>query len=161
MPANSSLSALEISLAGIIGRETVMRQYIDKVKPLYGYIVLDTAPTLDLMTVNELAVVESVKRFGVREPGLARPHPDGAGPSGASCELLFGNWRKRACQLAGLDAMPVIARELDDDQTPWAFATRGLLHTAAAFQADARLTAKVQPCLGGKGKRHHRRKQKR
>jgi chromosome partitioning protein len=60
MPANSNLSALEISLAGIIGRETVMRQYIDKVKPLYDYIVLDTAPTLDLMTVNALAAADSV-----------------------------------------------------------------------------------------------------
>jgi chromosome partitioning protein len=60
MPANSKLSALEISLAGIIGRETVLRQYIDKVKPLYDFIVLDTAPTLDLLTVNALADVASV-----------------------------------------------------------------------------------------------------
>jgi ParB family chromosome partitioning protein len=55
-------------------------------------------------------LVESVKRFGVREPGLARPHPDGVG-----YELLCGNRRKRACQLAGLEKMPVIIRELDDD----------------------------------------------
>jgi len=60
MPANSNLSALEISLAGIIGRETVLRQYIDKVKPLYDFIVLDTAPTLDLLTVNALAAADSV-----------------------------------------------------------------------------------------------------
>jgi chromosome partitioning protein len=60
MPANSNLSALEISLAGIIGRETVLRQYIDKVKPLYDFIVLDTAPTLDLLTINALAAADSV-----------------------------------------------------------------------------------------------------
>ena len=60
MPANSNLSALEISLAGIIGRETVLRQYISKVKPMYDYIILDTAPTLDLLTINVLAAADSV-----------------------------------------------------------------------------------------------------
>ncbi|GHU36648.1 hypothetical protein FACS1894105_07340 [Clostridia bacterium] len=60
-------------------------------------------------------LVESVKRFGVREPGLARPHPDGTGTSGAGYELLCGNRRKHACQLAGFDKMPVIIRDLDDD----------------------------------------------
>jgi ParB family chromosome partitioning protein len=53
-------------------------------------------------------LVESVKRFDVRESGLARLHPDG------SYELLCGNRRKRACELAGLTTMPVIIRELDD-----------------------------------------------
>ena len=52
-------------------------------------------------------LAESVKRFGVREPGLARPNPDGG------YELLCGNRRKRACQLAGLEKMPVIVREMD------------------------------------------------
>jgi chromosome partitioning protein len=60
MPANSNLSALEISLAGIIGRETVLRQYICDVRPLYDYIVIDTAPTLDLLTINALAAADSV-----------------------------------------------------------------------------------------------------
>jgi ParB family chromosome partitioning protein len=52
---------------------------------------------------------ENIKRYGVREPGLARPRPNGG------YELLCGNRRKRACELAGLAAMPVIIRELDDD----------------------------------------------
>jgi chromosome partitioning protein len=60
IPANSNLSALEISLAGIIGRETVLRQYVEKVKLLYDYIILDTAPTLDLLTINALAAADSV-----------------------------------------------------------------------------------------------------
>jgi chromosome partitioning protein len=60
MPANSNLAALEISLAGIIGWETVLRQYIDKVKPYYDYIIIDTAPTLDLLTINTLAAADSV-----------------------------------------------------------------------------------------------------
>lgn len=54
-------------------------------------------------------LVKSVKQYGVREPGLARPRKDG------DYELLCGNRRKRACELAGIAAMPVIIRELDDD----------------------------------------------
>jgi len=54
-------------------------------------------------------LVRSVKRYGVREPGLARPRAEGG------YELLAGNRRKRACELAGIAAMPVIIREMDDD----------------------------------------------
>ncbi len=50
LPANNTLAGLEISLAGLIGRETVLRQYLDMVKAHYDYILLDTAPTLDLLT---------------------------------------------------------------------------------------------------------------
>ena len=56
--------------------------------------------------MNRLA--ESVKENGVREPGLARPRADGG------YELICGNRRKRASELAGLISMPVIIRELDD-----------------------------------------------
>jgi ParB family chromosome partitioning protein len=54
------------------------------------------------------ALVESIKQYGVREPGLARPRTDGG------YELLCGNRRKRACQIIGLTVLPVIIRELDD-----------------------------------------------
>ena len=54
-------------------------------------------------------LVRSIKRYGVREPGLARPREDGG------YELLCGNRRKRACELAEIPTMPVIIRELDDD----------------------------------------------
>ena len=50
----------------------------------------------------------SVEQYGVREPGLCRPRTEGG------YELLCGNRRKRACELAGLMTMPVIVRELDD-----------------------------------------------
>ncbi len=52
----------------------------------------------------------SVKAEGVREPGVARPRAEGG------YELLCGNRRKRACEIAGLATMPVIIRELDDYQ---------------------------------------------
>ena len=54
-------------------------------------------------------LVLSVKRYGVREPGLARPREDGG------YELLCRNRRKRACEIAGIPTMPVIIRELDDN----------------------------------------------
>ncbi len=60
-------------------------------------------------------LVKSVKQYGVREPGLVRPRRDGAGTTDTGYELVAGNRRKRACELAGLAAMPVIIREMDDD----------------------------------------------
>jgi len=60
LPTNSTLAGLEIALAGLIGRETVLRQYIDRVKPLYDYVIVDCAPSLDLLTINSLAAANSV-----------------------------------------------------------------------------------------------------
>ena len=47
-------------------------------------------------------LVDSVQKFGVLVPAIARPHPDGG------FELISGHRRKHACELAGLDFMPVI-----------------------------------------------------
>ena len=58
-------------------------------------------------TMSEM--VESVKQYGVLSPAIARPLPDGG------YELVSGHRRKRACELAGLETMPVIVREMDDD----------------------------------------------
>jgi len=60
LPANSSLTGIELALAPLIGRETVLRQYVEMVKPLYDFILIDTPPTLDLFTVNALAAADSV-----------------------------------------------------------------------------------------------------
>jgi len=53
---------------------------------------------------------ESVKKYGVLVPGLARPRADG------NYELVAGNRRKLASELAGRTTMPVIVREMDDDE---------------------------------------------
>ena len=53
--------------------------------------------------------VESVERFGVLVPAIARPDPEGG------YELVAGHRRHRACELAGKETIPVIVRELDDD----------------------------------------------
>ena len=60
MPANIRLSKTEILLAPEMERETKLRQYIDMVGPLYEYIVIDTSPSLGLMTVNALAASQKV-----------------------------------------------------------------------------------------------------
>jgi chromosome partitioning protein len=60
LPTNGSLTGIELALLQLIGRETILRQYIDKVKPNYDFIIIDTAPTLDLLTVNALAAADSV-----------------------------------------------------------------------------------------------------
>ena len=60
MPSNNGLAGMEIVLAPIMGRETVLRQYIDKVRSQYDYILIDTAPTLDLLAINALASADSV-----------------------------------------------------------------------------------------------------
>jgi ParB family chromosome partitioning protein len=56
-----------------------------------------------------IRLAENIKRYGVREPGLARPRADGG------YELISGNRRKRGCELAELPTMPVIVREMDDN----------------------------------------------
>lgn len=53
--------------------------------------------------------VESVKEVGVVVPAIARPR------EGGGYELIAGHRRKRACELAGLETMPVIVRDLDRD----------------------------------------------
>ena len=60
LPANSSLTGIELALAPLIGRETILKQYIELVSPMYDYILLDTAPSLDLLTINALAAANSV-----------------------------------------------------------------------------------------------------
>ena len=52
---------------------------------------------------------DSIREYGVLVPAIARPRPDGG------YELIAGHRRKRGCELAGLQTMPVIVRELDDD----------------------------------------------
>ena len=59
MPSNNQLAGMEIPLAPIMGRETVLRKYIDKVRGLYDYILIDIAPTLDLLAINALAAADS------------------------------------------------------------------------------------------------------
>ena len=53
--------------------------------------------------------MESVEQYGVLSPLIARPRPEGG------YEIISGHRRQHATQLAGLDALPVIVRQMDDD----------------------------------------------
>ena len=53
--------------------------------------------------------VESMEQYGVLSPLIARPRPEGG------YEIISGHRRQHAAQLAGLDALPVIVRQMDDD----------------------------------------------
>ena len=55
-------------------------------------------------------MVESIKRFGVLSPAVARQKEDGR------YELISGHRRKKACEFAGIEKMPVIIRNMDRDE---------------------------------------------
>lgn len=55
-------------------------------------------------------LMESIQKFGTLTPALARPLPEGG------YELISGHRRLAACQVLGIEAMPVIVREMSDDE---------------------------------------------
>ena len=60
MPANNSLTGIELVVAPLMGRETLIRKYLNKVKHLYDYCLIDTSPTLDILSINALAAADSI-----------------------------------------------------------------------------------------------------
>jgi ParB family chromosome partitioning protein len=54
--------------------------------------------------------VESITEYGVLHPALARPQ------AGGGYQLISGHRRKRACEIAGIESMPVVVRNLTDDE---------------------------------------------
>ena len=83
--------------------ETVQRIPLSDLHPFEGhpFKVLDD----DSMTET----VESIRQMGVTNPLIVRPDPDGG------YEIISGHRRHHAAELAGLDTLPVIVRQLDDD----------------------------------------------
>ena len=84
-------------------REQVQQIPIDELHPFtnHPFKVLDD----EAMT----RTVESIAQYGVLSPLIARPRPEGG------YEIISGHRRQHAAQLAGLDALPVIVRQMDDD----------------------------------------------
>ena len=60
VPANITLSGLEVSLVNAMSRETVLKQYLETVKGSYDFILLDCMPSLGMLTVNALAASDQV-----------------------------------------------------------------------------------------------------
>ena len=84
-------------------RERVQEIPLDQLKPFknHPFKVRDDQRMLD--------TVDSIREYGVLVPAIARPDPEGG------YELISGHRRKRGCEMGGLQTMPVIIRDLDDD----------------------------------------------
>ena len=85
-------------------REKVMEISLAELFPFknHPFKVLDDDSMMD--------TAESVKQYGVLVPAIARPREEGG------YELIAGHRRHRASELAGLETMPVIVRNMDDDE---------------------------------------------
>lgn len=60
LPGNIELSGLEISLTGVISRETILREYVNRAREIYDFIIIDCMPSLGMLTINALACADSV-----------------------------------------------------------------------------------------------------
>ncbi len=60
VPANITLSGLEVAMVNAMSRETILKQYLETVKDRYDFILLDCMPSLGMLTVNALAASDQV-----------------------------------------------------------------------------------------------------
>ena len=111
MPKNS----LNVSLKGADdifsteeSRQEQQREQVQQI-PIGELFPFKNHPFKVLDDESMQRTVESVKQYGVLSPLIARPRPEGG------YEIISGHRRQHAAQLAGLDALPVIVRNMDDD----------------------------------------------
>lgn len=60
VPANIGLAGLDIQLASVMSRETVLKRALEKFKPYYDYIIIDSNPALNLFTINTLCAADEI-----------------------------------------------------------------------------------------------------
>jgi chromosome partitioning protein len=60
VPSSLLLSAADLELGGVVGRELLLKRAIDKVKDQYDVVLIDCPPTLGLLSLNALAAVDKV-----------------------------------------------------------------------------------------------------
>ena len=111
MPKNS----LNVSLKGADdifsteeSRQEQQREQVQQI-PIGELFPFKNHPFKVLDDESMQRTVESVEQYGVLSPLIARPRPEGG------YEIISGHRRQHAAQLAGLDALPVIVRNIDDD----------------------------------------------
>ena len=111
MPKNS----LNVSLKGADdifsteeSRQEQQREQVQQI-PIGELYPFKNHPFKVLDDESMQRTVESVEQYGVLSPLIARPRPEGG------YEIISGHRRQHAAQLAGLDALPVIVRQMDDD----------------------------------------------
>ena len=95
-----------------------------------------------------METVESVKEYGVLVPIIVRPLEDG------QYEIVSGHRRKRACELAGIDEIPVIIRDLDDDEATIIMVDSNLQRETILPSERAKAYQMKMEALYHQGKRH-------
>ena len=58
LPGNIELSVMELTMANVISRELIMKEYVDLQRNFYDFIIIDCMPSLGTMTINALVAVE-------------------------------------------------------------------------------------------------------
>lgn len=60
LPANIELSGLEVSIVNVFAREMLLREYVERIRNDYDYIIIDCMPSLGMLTINALACADTV-----------------------------------------------------------------------------------------------------
>lgn len=60
LPANIELAGIDITLVNAMSRETILRQYVEIIRDLYDYIIIDCPPSLSMITLNSLAAADTL-----------------------------------------------------------------------------------------------------
>ena len=60
IPANIELSALEVSLVGVMQREMILKQFVERIRDRYDTVLIDCMPSLGVITINALCASDSV-----------------------------------------------------------------------------------------------------
>lgn len=60
LPANMELSGLEVALVNVMGREMLLKEYVDQIKENYDFILIDCMPSLGMLTINALVAADTV-----------------------------------------------------------------------------------------------------
>lgn len=106
---NLALKGLDDLFSTEENRQEEQREQVQQI-PIGELFPFKNHPFKVLDDESMQRTVESVEQYGVLSPLIARPRPDGDG-----YEIISGHRRQHAAQLAGLDTLPVIVRNMDDD----------------------------------------------
>lgn len=58
VPANMELSGIEVAITNVMSREMVLKEYVDMIRDRYDWIIIDSMPSLGVMTINSLAAAD-------------------------------------------------------------------------------------------------------
>ena len=129
---NASLSSYDDIFSTEESRQEEQREQVQQI-PIGELFPFKNHPFKVLDDDSMSDTVESVKQYGVLSPLIARPRPKGG------YEIISGHRRQHAAELAGLETLPVIVRQMDDDAAIILMVDSNLLreHTPTSERAFA------------------------